>query len=1233
MAISTEVIRKITIQGSTQGVDQATAALKGLADAQGNVAVVADSSSKRALSAEAAYNRQTLSVVAGAKAQSDLERALKVAQSALAQGVITADEHAKRVSMLNDKYGQLSAQQKAVGSVMQDLNGRLATATGSLGTMGQVLTAFGPVGIGVAAVVGGIALALNGMADASHALAQKAEELRRFSDITGLTTAQVQALRSEASKFGVTGDEATAAIERFTAGFNKLRVGQGDLLTQIRKVNPALADQMQMTTNAGQALTLFGKALAQTDDVFQRNALVGAASGKRNLGVAEFLTNLNVDKLTNSFVAAGKGLDDGLIKKLPQTEIEINKLKASMSDSFTKQFAQPLLDFELTILRTIKAITDGMANLKVSNEFKQFLNAVTLLPRLGFSAGQAFVPGSSSAASRAAAPDSFAQRFQPANDNPLKAFTPAPVDAATSKTLEAQVEDMKKLIAVLGPAATASEQLALKQKELQLAARDAGVSAGVLQRAQAALNAEFALNNLRENTTALGAAATPMEQYTLRVAELKNKLDLGAISQSTFNRSVADLGADQSLTALKNNVAALGSAATAADQYKLKVAELQQQLNRGQITQETFNRAVFEANPVVSDLKSNFGDLAKSMVASMEAGKSFTDSLSTGLKALSARLADKAIEQLLSGDFEKAAISATSAIVTYLGSLFTGNSAAKQADVIKSIDYISQLQVRQVAATQDMATLQGQLTAFDKQANIERMNNDRDGGRERAQLELTLSEERAKIINDFNTAAVAADQQAAADRIAAQDEINKRQQGFQDRLLQATTDTTTLQGQLTILDRQQQREREAEVASGGQALVDLEAAQAAERFNVIKKFNDDIVANAQQAAQAQLDAQTKAARSIVDYINGINVGTDSTLSPQQRLSAAQGTYNSVLALAQSGNSDALGRITTDADNLRKALKDVFASGSGFQTGWAAIQSQLLSLPAVATSNDPVVAAVRDNIVATQNVQVAVQADTTQVVAQFNVAINKFSDAVSYLAQAVNQLVTSNALLDAIRALNDTSKQQLTLLAGQLTSQTGTTFSPSNIAPQTINRNMLDALRAIVVNTYAISLNTGRSVDFQRNGQGTPGAIGVLAGGGWITGGIPNKDSVMLGSRTAIGMPDEFVVNKEVAQANRSWLPQFNETGQLPFANDNLARPSFSAGGAFAGAGDGAGIVAELRRNNVALMNLLSAIGAAMVNAETKTGAEVKDAIVGALKEHTEVVKAEGRQARNNPKAA
>jgi hypothetical protein len=785
MAISTDVIRRIKIQAETQGVDQATSALKGLSDAQGNVAVVSDTSAKRSLSAEAAYNRQTLSVVAGARAQADLEKALKVAQSALNQGIISADDHAKRVALLNDKYGQLSNQQKALGTVMQDLNGRVATATGSLGTMGQVLTAFGPAGIAVAAVAGTAALAINGMADASHALAEKAEGLRRFSDITGLTTAQVQALRMEAAKFGVSGDEAATAIEHFTASFNQLRLGQGDLLTQIKRVNPALADQMQMTTNAGDALTLFGKVLAQVDDIFQRNALVKAATGKGGLITAEYLTNLNVNGLTQSLIAADRGLSDGLIKSLPKAEQEINKLKSSMGDAFTKQFAQPLLDTELAVLQTMKSIGDAVASFKLSDDFKAFINFATMLPRAGINfaidlAASFRTPTVQGSADRndplrraAFQAPSRTTGMADLND-PLRALP------SQAKTPEAIAAGLKDTVGLLGSAATLTEQYNAKVAELNTTENKAKLTEDERTRALKGIDLDFAIKRTAALNGILGVAATVQDQYVARLQQINKALMEGAPAsdaQVTNAKRLALAQADGTfqlqaqINAQKVSTATIGMTTAQAEAYTIVQTKINENLNagkpaldgvtdgfrklaeqQGQAKQAgelavELDKALFDAktamlsplereiallqkrngiNPQTDEIASikrttdamedarktaiGFGqDFAHSMLA----GKSLADSLSSSLKNLSAKLTDKAIEQLLSGEWEKAAISGISAVATGLASLFTGDSAQALKDQISLIDKVSALQTRQIAATQDQSTLSGKLAAFD----------------------------------------------------------------------------------------------------------------------------------------------------------------------------------------------------------------------------------------------------------------------------------------------------------------------------------------------------------------------------------------------------------------------------------------------------------------------------------------------------------------------------------------
>jgi hypothetical protein len=328
------------------------------------------------------------------------------------------------------------------------------------------------------------------------------------------------------------------------------------------------------------------------------------------------------------------------------------------------------------------------------------------------------------------------------------------------------------------------------------------------------------------------------------------------------------------------------------------------------------------------------------------------------------------------------------------------------------------------ATSDDTSTLEGQLANFNANAILEQIQEARKGGQNLAALLVVQGQERQKIIDDFGKQAIAAEQQIADERM-------KRIQSAQDRLFAATNDATTLEGQLAAFDRQAAKERLDEANAGGQAMVDLLAAQQAEELNLRKSFSDKVLEETKRSEKERLDALNQAAVKIVDYINSINVGTESGLSPGARLSTAQSTFNNIFALAQGGNVDALSRITQDAENLRKALQAVYASGSGYQTGWASIQSQLRSLGAIPASTDPIVAALSplstivtnteatatnvDNLDASGSVLASIDAFTSRVVNAINnhgsmsqSAFTNLSDHLAHIRGYTGWAATHNA---------------------------------------------------------------------------------------------------------------------------------------------------------------------------------------------------------------------------------
>ncbi len=183
---------------------------------------------------------------------------------------------------------------------------------------------------------------------------------------------------------------------------------------------------------------------------------------------------------------------------------------------------------------------------------------------------------------------------------------------------------------------------------------------------------------------------------------------------------------------------------------------------------------------------------------------------------------------------------------------------------------------------------------------------------------------------------------------------------YQDRLFAALNDTATLEGQLAAFDRQAQRDREAEMKAGGDEILALEEVIAAERLKIITTYYKDMQEKERRALEDAQNFFDSFSRNLREFVDGLRTGSQSPLSPEARLQAAQAQYNAQLALAQGGDRDAVNNLTKYASDLIDAAKGFYASSAGYQQVFETVTAQLLALPTQVSAEQFIVDAIEEN---------------------------------------------------------------------------------------------------------------------------------------------------------------------------------------------------------------------------------------------------------------------------------
>jgi hypothetical protein len=399
----------------------------------------------------------------------------------------------------------------AVDKTVAELKSRVEGTAQSIGPLGTLLTGLGPIGIAAAAGIGAAVAIVYEMSKAASELAQRAEGIRDFASATGFTTMQVQALSAEGAKFGVGNEQLSSGLQRMSVYLEQAHRATGALYDDLSRINPRLADQVAAAKDVASAYDLIGRAIRQANaagDTSQANSLARAAFGRdfggQGVLAADVSAQGGVNSLASSYQAAGKALDDGLIKHLTELARQNAQIEQQTKDIWASMFSEDVLQrantMDLALLsmaqhakelhdatkdeswghwfvRNFSGAGDGSDDPSIQQQLEQETVENSARKRLARLMQSRAAASPDAAGGSPLDPESFQSRFTGAD----------PASKPPAGNAYTDLEQTKQFMAVLGSAATPAEQLALKIQELNIQVKEHPALAQAAARAEAAL--------------------------------------------------------------------------------------------------------------------------------------------------------------------------------------------------------------------------------------------------------------------------------------------------------------------------------------------------------------------------------------------------------------------------------------------------------------------------------------------------------------------------------------------------------------------------------------------------------------------------------------------------------------------------------------------------------------------------------------------------------------------------
>jgi hypothetical protein len=493
------------------------------------------------------------------KGYSSLSNAAEIVNGRLSSNAVAATGAAAQMEFVGSALVKTGSNSSALADAMAATQRQLVAMSANAGPAGVILASMGTAGLVAAISIGVATSAISALVAGADQLAARATQLNAFSVATGLSSNEIIALEENSSKFGVTADQTARDLETFTSAVGEAAQGSGTLFTGLMRVSPALALQVSGAKNAGQALDLVAAAyekVANAGNAAGAAAIARAAFGRNGVqsGAGILGATAQAGGILNLGNTAQTALDPALVQQLTLLNSELTDTRQRATDAWQALFAPEILTSELQLYQGFDRLVGVLTQLQgLFNNFPSASKGVgaALLSVFGIAGA---IPAALLSLTKPTAPPAAA----PANDNSDLGLSVAGLaglgggETSLTASAAALFKVQQQLIGALAGTATPAQQLQTQILGLNAAVAENHLTTDQAAHAQGLLTEAFNVSQLQANISAMGALATPTQQYTLAVAKLKEELDESKISQGSFNIGV--LAAQQAMNSSTESI-------------------------------------------------------------------------------------------------------------------------------------------------------------------------------------------------------------------------------------------------------------------------------------------------------------------------------------------------------------------------------------------------------------------------------------------------------------------------------------------------------------------------------------------------------------------------------------------------------------------------------------------------------------------------------------------------------